>query len=314
MERVHLPAGRLRLSGVVFSSLYGKTKERSRMNLVGKILTGLILVMSLCFMTMALMVYATHRNWKDVVTKEPGSLQGQLARLKSEKDNLVVANKTLQDSFDQIKSDLQGKLALLETDINNKKDEISKLEKDQATLKQSERAALTTLDATQAENKKLRDDYDTMRQKEEQARADRNKHFQEVQRLTDAMHDKANELSTLQERERTLAADFAKATETLRLFKLNPNIDYKDKQPPELDGQVLAVRSTGYVELSIGADQGLLKGHKLEVYSVNSSVPKYLGRIVVTELTPNSAVCKIDPKYQQGTIKNGDRVTTKLER
>ena len=34
------------------------------MNLVGKIFVTLILVMSLVFMTLALMVYATHKNWK----------------------------------------------------------------------------------------------------------------------------------------------------------------------------------------------------------------------------------------------------------
>ena len=37
------------------------------MNLVGKILTVLIFVMSLCFMMMAVMVYSTHINWRDKV-------------------------------------------------------------------------------------------------------------------------------------------------------------------------------------------------------------------------------------------------------
>ena len=35
------------------------------MNLVGKIFTVLILVMSILFMGFAMMVYATHRNWRD---------------------------------------------------------------------------------------------------------------------------------------------------------------------------------------------------------------------------------------------------------
>ena len=148
-----------------------------------------------------------------------------------------------------------------------------------------------------------------MRQKEQQAQADRDSHFKEVQRLTDELHDRVNELSTLKERSRTLSADLAKATDTLRLFKLNPNIDYTLKQPPNVvEGQVMAVRSGGLVEISLGADQGLIKGHKLEVYRGG----KYLGRINVVETKPDKSVCKIDPIYQQGEFKYGDSVTSKL--
>ena len=38
------------------------------MNLFGKILVFLILIMSFVFMTMALIVYATHTNWKQEIT------------------------------------------------------------------------------------------------------------------------------------------------------------------------------------------------------------------------------------------------------
>ena len=39
------------------------------MNLVGKIFIVLILVMSLVFMSFAVVVYATHHNWKEVATR-----------------------------------------------------------------------------------------------------------------------------------------------------------------------------------------------------------------------------------------------------
>ena len=39
------------------------------MTLLGKILTILILVMSILFMAFAVSVYATHTNWRDQVTK-----------------------------------------------------------------------------------------------------------------------------------------------------------------------------------------------------------------------------------------------------
>ena len=40
------------------------------MNLVGKIFVVLILVMSVVFMAFAMAVYATHRNWREVVVNE----------------------------------------------------------------------------------------------------------------------------------------------------------------------------------------------------------------------------------------------------
>ena len=39
------------------------------MNLLGKIFIVAIMIMSVVFMTLALMVYATHKNWKDVVER-----------------------------------------------------------------------------------------------------------------------------------------------------------------------------------------------------------------------------------------------------
>ena len=41
------------------------------MNLVGKIFIVLIFVMSLVFMAFSMAVYATHRNWREVVVGKP---------------------------------------------------------------------------------------------------------------------------------------------------------------------------------------------------------------------------------------------------
>ena len=38
------------------------------MNLVGKILVVLVLIMSICFMAFAVAVYATHKNWQETLT------------------------------------------------------------------------------------------------------------------------------------------------------------------------------------------------------------------------------------------------------
>ena len=46
---------------------------RLSMNLVGKIFVVLIFVMSVVFMAFAMAVYATHKNWREVVAALAGS-------------------------------------------------------------------------------------------------------------------------------------------------------------------------------------------------------------------------------------------------
>jgi hypothetical protein len=75
-----------------------------------------------------------------------------------------------------------------------------------------------------------------------------------------------------------------------------------------VEGVVTAVGAKDLLEISIGADDGLKKGHTLEIYRSNS----YLGRVQVMETWPDRAVVKIIPEYRKVIIKKGDRVATKL--
>ena len=71
------------------------------MTLVGKIFTMLIFVMSILFMAFAVMVFATHRNWKEYVTNPTTGLQKQL------------------DLAKQAKTDADAQMARLKEDLRN---------------------------------------------------------------------------------------------------------------------------------------------------------------------------------------------------
>ena len=73
----------------------------------------------------------------------------------------------------------------------------------------------------------------------------------------------------------------------------------------------MAVTGEGSVEVSIGSDDGLLKGHRLHVYRVGGT-PPYVGDIEVVETYPDRAVCRIDPKFYKSPMRRGDRVASKL--
>ncbi len=67
------------------------------------------------------------------------------------------------------------------------------------------------------------------------------------------------------------------------------------------------------IAISIGADEGLLKGHRLEVYRIAQGVSTYLGRIEITATQPDKAVAKILPEFQKGQIQVGDSVASQLK-
>ena len=63
------------------------------------------------------------------------------------------------------------------------------------------------------------------------------------------------------------------------------------------------------VEITIGSDDGLKPGHTAEIYRGD----RYLGRIEILKTDPDRAVGRVDNRYQQGPIQEGDRVATRLK-
>jgi len=284
------------------------------MNLVGKIFTVLILVMSLVFASFAVAVYATHKSWKKAVTN-PNPLPGEQLGLREQ----LEQQKTRREELEDQKLNLERELAAQESAridavkrLENEKtrlaDELNRFKTEHDALVTAEREAVAAMKGIQETLAKLRGDLDTANKQVDQSRQDRDAHFKEVVRLTDALHQAVNELKRLRARQVELAEDLAKANEVLRHFGLDANVSISDI-PPDVDGVVLAVPRTDLVEISIGADDGLMKGHVLQVYRLTGSGPTYVGRIEVVKTEPDRSACKVDPKWQQSHVQRGDRVT-----
>ncbi|HIF33377.1 MAG TPA: hypothetical protein EYQ75_17380 [Planctomycetaceae bacterium] len=75
----------------------------------------------------------------------------------------------------------------------------------------------------------------------------------------------------------------------------------------DVRGEVLATRGK-FLELSVGADDGLKIGDTVEVYRDKS----YLGRAVVRHMSDDRAVAEALAEFRKGEIKKGDRFATKL--
>ena len=110
-----------------------------------------------------------------------------------------------------------------------------------------------------------------------------------------------------------VAKELAKADECLRYFNINKDSDYKNANAPKVDGLVTSVLESGLIEISLGSDDGLRKGHLLQVYRINGGQSTYVGRVEVVNTDPSKSVCKIDPKFQNSNIMVNDRVASKIE-
>lgn len=283
------------------------------MTLVGKIFTVLIFIMSVVFMSFSVMVFATHKNWKEAALNATASPNKPLG-LKPQLEQAYQLNQALRNELEgyklqlaehqaarrQVLAGLQVKMEALLTDLTNTQGELTKLQSAHTELVQKLGVAEANLEKATTENTNLRTDIVTVVQ-------DRDNKLSRVIALTDQISQSEGKLVLLEERKQQLVAQVAQQKKVMDTFGLTVNTP-TEKIPPPVDGVVLAVSDKNLIEISIGRDDGLVDGHTLEVFRD----AQYLGKVIVRKVTANRAVAEIDPKFQKGPIRKGDRVATKI--
>ena len=283
------------------------------MNLTGKIFTMLILIMSVLFMAFSVMVFATHRNWKDFADNATPS-SGKPLGLKQQLETLQAKKKEADDLVLRLKNDLAQeqaarkhalaalnvRAATAETAANLKQKELDDLSAQHTTVAATAKTAQERLAALEKAAGELRESLRTAQQ-------DRDKSFLAVVSLTDKLNQIESVRQILEERNKEAAFQIAQMKMVLDTHGLRPDA-LVSHIPPKVEGVVLEVSSRDLIEISIGADDGLKIGHSLDVYRDSA----YLGRIVIKRTDPDRAVGQMIKELQRGQIKRGDRVTTKF--
>ena len=125
------------------------------------------------------------------------------------------------------------------------------------------------------------------------------------------MQQAAGEYNAARERNEQLTKQVAGMTSVMRENGIDPATD-PNSVVPTVEGLVSKVqRKAGdqLVEVTIGADDGLKTGNTLEI----SRGAKYLGRVDIIETSPDKSVGRVDRRFQQGQIQEGDRVATRIK-
>lgn len=284
------------------------------MNLIGKIAIVAILIMSVMFMSLSLMVYATHRNWRDLV-KNTDTTQGalgleiQLTQAKAQNDKLQQEMDRLTTTLQMERAARQQALAVLEARASRLAEELNKKTEDLATLRGQHDRAVTTMELAQNNLAKLTEEVGQLRQQIRDAEQDRDDQFAKVVGLSDRSHQLEGLMRQLEERNNQLTDRVGKMNRVLQRFGLSEATPLHDV-PPKLDGEITAVQGTNLVEVSLGSDDGMRIGYTLDVYRPAGGT--YVGRVEVTHTDPDRSVARVLPEFRQGIIRKGDVVATRL--
>lgn len=276
------------------------------MNLLGRILVVALFVLSLVFMTLAMVVYSTHRNWKDLEATARQQVNEEKARfntLKRESNSRESQLRAEADAALQQVRKLESealRLAEQNTSIQRRLDELS------ANERQAVAAVTTTADTSNqlaAEVAQLRDSIsENIRQKDDS--------FEVALKATEELQSLRNDLETALEYNRQLVSDTGRMTRVMEAGGLNPAAP-ADGVTPRVDGFVSRTSRRGgvqLVEISIGSDDGLSVSDTVEVFRNT----KYKGRLEILKTSPDRSVGQVLKSFQQGPIQEGDRVATRL--
>lgn len=271
------------------------------MTLLGKVFTGLIFLLSVVFFALSIAVNATHTNQKlaaEAAKKRADASDEEVRQVKTllenTKTDLAIEQAARQTALEA----LQGQLGAATEDRESAERALRDLQASLTAAIQTNRANADELDATRKENAALRQDIVS-------ARLDRDQLFQRLVSATDTTNRLYGDLQSLALREKELAEDYTKAKELLEILDVKPDTLLT---APAVNGEVLAVDTSGLVEVSLGRDDGMRAGFTLDVHRDG----QYLGRLLVKTVRDDKSVAQILDGYRRGYIRPGDRVDSKL--
>ena len=282
------------------------------MTLLGKFFSVVIFLLSAVFLVLALAVNASHRNWRDVVIT---GVDGQPG-LKDKIETISRENEQLRNSKDRIQADLNREqasrstaLAALQTQLDQLRDDLLMSEKSVQQL-ESTNNLLSATDLSRAQElERLTAENGQLRSQIRAEQQDRDTLFTETLTLTDQMNTLRGFKQELEVRNQQLIAQATRFKEVMTSKGIDVN-EPLDGAPPDRNGKILQIdRPSSLVLVSIGYDEGLRKGHLLEV----TRDGRYMGKLKVRNTEPDRSVAEILEDYSEGILQEGDRVDTTIE-
>lgn len=281
-------------------------------NVVGKILIVMQLVFSLCFMCFAGAAYTFHAQWKTKASDLEGKLKNAQTQIQQANDartnDVKVANDEKVVMEERAKT-AEARLVDLETTLKQVQGLL-------ANAEQQRDKAMAELVVAQQESESRVAETSDSRSEIKRLRDQMNAGIAERRTLEDQLLDAKGRLEDSVERERQNVLVQTGLREKLRHYGHDPDEPIDGIVPPPVErvrGLVVKAaknesRSAEHVQISIGSDDKVARNMKLIV----SRGSRFICEIIVTDVTPDSAVGRVIEETRNGSIERGDNVTTKL--
>lgn len=272
------------------------------MNLAGKFLTFLILIMSLVFLVLSVVTGASHQNWKKIAMENKSAADSNAKLLDEVKAKTTLGERLLKN--EQVSR--QQQLAQLYSELQKERLNRDSKEKDLTdtlTLAAGRLAALN-----RAEERLTQQDLEIgqLRDQNRQYIDEIAKQRVDVTTLTNQLLEMRLSLDELKSRSEGLNEQLAKSMKVLKANGLDSN-SLTAAIPPRVESVVMKADGE-IIVISAGTDDGLRKGHVMDIYRGD----RFIGKAVISNPEYNMAAARVLPEYRQAVIREGDIVTTKL--
>ena len=282
------------------------------MTFVGKILVIVIMAFSLLFLALSTVVFTTSKNWMVATKKEHEEVDKLKKKLQDAQAVSEAAKKGLEDAkvaYAADKSRLESRLTTLEETNKRDLDQLTAARNQQVAADQTAKSTLDEVEDKRQQTELLRTQLLAVEKQANEFKlhqAELNDHIRDLERTLDTATKHNSDL-----RERV-----AKFSTLLRTNGLSDDISQIKglESPPPVVGEVKRIDPTNrLLELTIGADDGLVVGHVLYIYRVKPR-PEYIGKVTIVTTDPDQAVAKVIGNTFQGKkIKEGDIVSSTIK-
>ncbi|MCA9104293.1 MAG: hypothetical protein KDA83_02630 [Planctomycetales bacterium] len=276
------------------------------MTFLGKLFTVLILICSIFLTAVAVMLAASQQNWQQQALENKATAENLNLQL-------VASQGVIEELEDSLQRErvtsrlalqrLQVQLLVEQARYGAQETKLADLERtntqQQASLEQNGRR----LEELTGENRTLRDNLN-------EATTTLHSALTRVTNLTDENYKLEGEIVRLTERSGQLANDVAQIERVMTAYGLDRG-SLTAHIPPRVDGVITGISGEvkGLVEISLGLDDGIRVGHRLDVLRDG----RYLGAVIVKSVSDNRSTAEIIPELNEAPIRENDLVTTQLE-
>ena len=280
------------------------------MSTLGKILTVLVVLVSIAVAVLVSSEVVLRDNWKARWEEENRLYQKAL----QQRDTATQQRDKEFANWEAHRARLEQQINTLTSNVNDKTNTISLLteeNKSQEKRLQELIEQLTGLKDSLAKEVATRDTYRTERDEAVKSKHDLETMYAQL----DAKHRAAlDDIQNLRENLRQAKEELTAALSKLSYVSQQPGVQLPKEVPAvptqQIKGLVTSADNEARVaEINLGSDDGVVKGMKFYVYNEDQS--KYLATLQVTRVSNDSAAGELS--VIRGDVKVNDHVTNRFE-